>query len=430
MKEKTVYVGMSADLIHPGHLNILRVAKEYGRVTVGVLTDAAIASYKRLPYMAFEHRKEVVSALRDVDEVVAQETLDYVPNLESMRPDFVVHGSDWREGPQKKTRQRVIDALQQWGGELIEPEYTDGISSTQLIKVRRQIGITPNVRRGLLQRLLSVKQVRVLEAHSGLTGMIVENTAVKMADGASRSFDAMWLSSLTDSTCKGKPDIECVDLTSRITTVNNILEVTTKPIIFDGDSGGLAEHLVYTVRTLERLGVSAVVFEDKIGLKQNSLLETNAQKQDTIPNFCDKLRAAVEAKVTEDFMIFARIESFNTGAGLDDALARARAYIGVGIDGIMIHSKSTTPDEVASFFTEYNKFEKRVPVIVVPSTYNQVTEEQLAEYGADIVIYANHLLRSAYPAMVRTAETILQNGRSAECDDQLMNVKEILSLIL
>jgi len=429
---KTVYVAMSADLIHPGHLNILRVASQYGEVIVGVLTDAAIASYKRLPYMTYEQRSEVVSQLKGVARVVPQETLDYVPNLRALRPDFVVHGDDWRHGVQQLTRQRVIDALREWGGELIEPSYTEGISSTQLNRAIREVGTTPDIRRARLHRLIEAKPiVRVVEAHSGLSGLIAENCQAKRGE-RTVEFDAMWLSSLTDSTSKGKPDIECVDLTSRLQTLHDILEVTTKPIIYDGDSGGHPEHFVFMVRTLERLGVSAVVIEDKTGLKQNSLLEeANVQPQDSIERVCQKIAAGKKAQVTADFMVVARCESLITGAGMDDALRRVSAYVAAGADGIMIHSKAKTPDDVFTFCQAYRELPlpRHVPVVAVPSTYVQVTEDELAAHGVNIVIYANQLLRSAYPAMYRTAQAILTHGRAKEADALCISIAEILELI-
>lgn len=429
---KTVYVAMSADLIHPGHLNIIKTAAQYGCVVVGVLTDQAIASYKRLPYMTFEQRKLIVENLKGVDRVIPQETLDYVPNLRMLKPDYVVHGDDWKEGVQRETRQRVIDVLAEWGGKLIEPSYTPGISSTQLNKALREVGTTPDIRRARLRRLLNAKDViRVMEAHSGLSGLIVENCRVQEAKGH-REFDAMWLSSLTDSTCKGKPDIECVDLTSRLHTVNDILEVTTKPIIYDGDSGGLPDHFVFTVRTLERLGISAITIEDKTGRKQNSLLdEGNIQPQDTIANMCDKIKAGKRAQVTPEFMIIARCESLITGAGEKDALERVKAYVQAGADAILIHSKSKKPDEIFRFCDLYRQLslENHIPLVVVPSTYSHVTEDELAGHGVRIVIYANQLLRSTYPAMWKTAETILMHGRAEEADENCISIKEILKLI-
>lgn len=429
---KRVYVAMSADIIHPGHLNIIREAAKLGEVTVGVLTDAAIASYKRLPYMNYEQRAAVVKALKGVAEVMPQEQLDYIPNLLKLKPDYVVHGTDWREGVQAKTRQRVIEMLAAWGGELVEPEYTEGISSTQLNKAIREVGTTPDLRRRRLRRLLDAKPiVRVMEAHSGLSGLIVENTSVVKAN-VKHEFDAMWLSSLTDSTLKGKPDNESVDITSRLRTVNDILEVTTKPIIYDGDSGGLPEHFVFLVRSLERLGVSAVVIEDKVGLKQNSLFETgNIQKQASVVDQCHKIRVGKQAQITDDFMILARCESLITGVGEDDAIARCSAYIDAGADGIMIHSKANTPDEIKSFVKRFRaEVSTDKPVVVVPSTYAQVTEGELAAIGVNIVIYANQLLRAAYPAMKKCAERILECERAQEASAELcMPIKEIISLI-
>lgn len=428
-RAKTVYVAMSADIIHPGHLNIIKVAQQYGEVTVGVLTDAAIASYKRLPYMDYDQRSAIVASLKGVKAVIPQETLDYVPNLEKLRPDYVVHGDDWKQGVQSKTRERVIAALAQWGGELIEPAYTPGISSTQLNWAIKEIGTTPEIRLRRFRRLLNAKPlVRVMEAHNGLCGLIIEKTTA-MRNGRPVEFDAIWLSSLTDSTAKGKPDIECVDLSARLHTVNDILEVTTKPIIYDGDSGGLPEHFVFTVRTLERNGVSAVVIEDKIGLKHNSLAEVNPQKQDDIDHFCLKIRMGKRAQITDDFMIFGRIESFNTGAGLEDALVRAQAYIEAGADGLMIHSKAKTPDEVFAFADRYQTFSRRVPLICVPSTYSSVMEDELEAHGIQIVIYANHLLRSAYPAMTATARSVLTHGRAFEAEPSLISIKKVLELI-
>lgn len=427
---KTVYVGMSADLVHPGHLNVIKKAAELGEVTVGLLTDRAIASYKRLPYMTFEQRKAVVESLKGVSRVVPQETLDYVPNLRTYKPDYVVHGDDWREGVQRKVRERVIETLAEWGGELVEVPYTEGISSTQLNKALKEIGTTPDIRRRKLRRLLEAKPlVRLIEAHNGLTGLIVENTSVNTERGP-KEFDGMWASSLTESTVKGKPDIEAVDVTARTQMLHDILEVTTKPIVYDADTGGKPEHFQFTVRTLERLGVSALVIEDKVGLKKNSLFGNEVeQTQDTIENFCLKIKAGKEAQVTDDFMIIARIESLILEKGMEDAIQRAHAYIDAGADGIMIHSRQKDPAEIFEFCDRYAEFARKVPLVAVPSSYNQVTEDELAERGVNVVIYANHLLRAAYPAMVATARSILEHGRSAEADSNLMSIKEILELI-
>jgi phosphoenolpyruvate mutase len=428
--KKKVYVGMSADLIHPGHLNIIKEAQKLGEVTIGLLTDKAIASYKRLPFLTFDQRKIIIENIKGVENVISQETLDYVPNLKNLKPDYVVHGDDWKKGVQSLTRQRVIDTLSEWGGELVEVEYTKGISSTQLNKSMKEIGTTPEIRMQRLKRLLEVKPiVRLIEAHNGLTGLIVENLKYEKGN-IPKEFDGMWLSSLTDSTAKGKPDIEAVDVTARMQTLNDIVEVTTKPIIYDGDTGGRAEHFVFTVKTLERLGVSAVVIEDKIGLKKNSLFGTDVEQlQDTPENFSMKISAGKRSQITKDFMIIARVESLIAGKGIEDALMRAKAYIEAGADGIMIHSKEKKPDEILKFCEEYKKFEARVPLVAVPSTYNIITEKELTEAGVSIVIYANQLLRSAYPAMIDTAISILENERSFEADNKMMPISEILNLI-
>lgn len=428
--EKIVYVGMSADIIHPGHLNIINEAQKLGRVIVGVLTDAAIASYKRLPYLNYEQRSLVVSNLKGVAEVIPQDTLDYVPNLEKVRPDFVVHGDDWKEGVQKQVRQRVIDCISAWGGKVVDVPYTQGISSTQLNQKLKEIGTTPEIRQKRLRRLIAAKPiVRILESHSGLTGLIVENISVSI-NNRKEEFDGMWASSLTDSTSKGKPDIEAVDLTTRLHGLNDALECTTKPVIFDGDTGGKIEHFVFTVRTLERLGISAVIIEDKIGLKKNSLFGTDAiQTQDTIEGFCEKIRAGKRAQIANDFMIISRIESLIAGKPVEDALERGFAYVEAGADGVMIHSKDKSGTDIKDFCLRFRERYPSVPIIVVPTTYNQITEEELASWGVNVVIYANHMLRSAYPAMVETAKSILTHHRSLEANPFCMPIKEILELI-
>ena len=427
---KTVYVGMSADIIHPGHLNIIKEARKLGKLTVGVLTDEAIASYKRLPYMDYEQRKLIIENIKGVDNVIPQNTLDYVPNLKKIKPDFVVHGDDWKEGVQKNVRENVCKVLNEWGGKLVDVPYTKGISSTKLNNSIKEIGTTPEIRLKKLRRLINAKPiVRILESHSGLTGLICEHANVEV-NGLKKEFDGMWSSSLTDSTSKGKPDIEAVDITTRLHSLNDSLECTTKPIIYDGDTGGKPEHFVFSVRTLERLGISAVIIEDKVGLKKNSLFGTDvAQIQDTIENFCHKIKMGKNAQITDDFMIIARIESLILKQGQEDAIKRAKAYINAGADGIMIHSKEKTPDEILEFCESYKKFERKMPLIVVPSSYNQITEDELIEAGVNIVIYANHMLRSSYPAMMDVAKSILTHGRSYEANDKCMSIKEILELI-
>lgn len=431
MGKKIVYVGMSADMIHPGHLNIIKEASKLGSVVVGVLTDAAIASYKRLPYLNYDQRAEIVANIKGVDRVVPQTTLDYVPNLREIKPDFVVHGDDWKEGVQQKTRQRIIEAMAEWGGKVIDIPYTKGISSTAMNQRLKEIGTTPEIRLKRLRRLIGAKKVvRILESHNGLTGLIIENTYVEV-NGIKQEFDGMWASSLTDSTSKGKPDIEAVDITTRLHDLNDALEVTTKPIIFDGDTGGKNEHFVFTVRTLERLGISAVIIEDKVGLKQNSLFGTDAiQTQDTIEGFCSKIKAGKNAQITEDFMVIARIESLIAGKPVSDALERAFAYVDAGADAIMIHSKNKDGKDIKTFCEGFRLKNQSTPIVAVPTTYNQFTEDELASWGINVIIYANHLLRAAYPAMLNCAKSILTHGRSLEAsNDYCMPIKEILELI-
>ncbi len=421
---------MSADLIHPGHINIINEGSKLGNVTIGLLTDEAIASYKRIPSMTFSQRKIVMESMKNVDKVIPQKTLDYRVNLKLLKPDIVIHGDDWKEGVQKKTRDQVIKTLKEWNGELIEIKYTPGISSTQLSNSIKELGTTPNSRLSFLRRVLNVKQlIRVNEVHHGLSGLITERTEV-YKDGVSQCFDAMWSSSLTDATAKGKPDIEAVDMTSRMQSVNDIFDVTTLPMIFDGDTGGKVEHFKFTVKSLERLGVSAVMIEDKTGLKMNSLFGTNVeQTQDSIENFQLKINSGKKAQVTEDFMIGARIESLILKQGMQDAIDRAKAFIDAGADIIMIHSKEKNPDEIFKFCELYQKLQKIVALQVVPSTFNSVTEDEWMSRGVNIVTYANHMLRASYPAMLNTARSILKNGRSKEATEDLMSINEIIHLV-
>jgi phosphoenolpyruvate phosphomutase len=429
--DKIVYLPMAVDLIHNGHINIIRKASEFGKVIIGLLTDKAVSNYKRVPFLTFEQRKFVAENIVGVYKVIKQDDDDYVSIIKDLKPNYFVHGDDWKEGPQKNKRKRVIETMKEWGGQVIEPEYTKNISSSQIYEAIKEIGTTPDVRRKTLKRLINSKSiVRIIEAHSGISGLIVENTKIINEDKITIQFDGMWASSLTDSTLRGKPDIEAVDLTSRLTSMNDILEVTTKPIIYDGDTGGKPEHLSFTIKTLERLGVSAIIIEDKIGLKKNSLFGTDVQqKQDSIENFNYKIKTALRAKVTDDFMIIARIESLILEAGMEDALNRARSYIETGVDGIMIHSRKESPDEIFKFCLEYKKIENKKPLIVVPSSYNKTTEQELINHGINVVIYANQLLRSSYPSMLKTAESILKNSRSFESTKDMMTIKEILTLI-
>lgn len=436
MKTPSVYVAMSADLIHPGHINILKIARDYadsidGEVVVGLLTDAAIASYKRVPYMTYDQRKAVIENLRYIDRVIPQTSLSYEENIRALRPRYVIHGDDWKSGAQAKTRQNVLDTLQDLGyGELIEPAYTEGISSTQLNADARAIGISTNARLSLLRRLIAAKKpLRILETHSAISALIAQNVFVQK-DGVKLEFDGFWSSSLTDSTSRGKPDIEAVELTSRLHTINDIFEVTSKPLIYDADTGGKIEHFGFTVRSLERTGVSAVIIEDKTGLKKNSLLGNDVeQTQDSIDDFCDKIRVGKRAQITSDFMIIARIESLILEKGQDDALKRAFAYVQAGADGIMIHSRQKSPDEVLEFIQRFRTQDTQTPIVVVPTSFNAITAQKLGEAGANIIIYANHLLRASFVAMKEVAEGILTHDRSLEIEGRCMSVKEILSLI-
>lgn len=426
-----VYVGMGADLLHPGHLNVISTAAQYGDVIIGLLTDSAIAKFSHLPYMNYEQRKIVVEAVKGVTEVVKQSTLDYTTNLEKIKPEYVVHGDDWKVGPQAKIREKVIETLKQWGGELIEVPYTQGISSTMINNIMREIGTTPEIRSARLRRLLEAKDiVRVMEAHNGLSGLIVEQTVVDN-NGYPEEFDALWISSLTQATAKAKPDNGFLDASTRIAALSEILDVTTKPIIYDGDSGGPAEHFVFTVRELERLGVSAIIIEDKIGLKKNSLFGTEVkQQQDNIEDFCDKIASGKANQVTENFMIIARIESLILEQGMEDAITRAKAYLEAGADGIMIHSRSKVFDEIKEFTRLYNQLPNRKPLVVVPSSYAYVTEEELVENNINVVIYANQMLRAAYPSMVNVAKSILTHHRAKEASEEYcMSIREIINLI-
>jgi len=429
-KKEIVYVPMVADYIHHGHINIIKVAKEYGYVIVGLMTDKAAASYKRLPLLNYKQRLEIIKNINGVDEVIPQDEFDYVPNIQKYKPKYFVHGSDWKTGIQKKARERVIKEMKLLKGYVIEPEYTKDISSTLINNAIIEKGVTPEFRLKRFRRLLDNKElVRGIDVHNGLTGLIAEDISI-IKNEVKEEFDFFWLSSLTDSTAKGKPDIELVDVTSRLNTIHDILDVTTKPIVFDADTGGIQEHFTYLVKTLERLGVSACVIEDKKGLKRNSLFGNEVkQEQENIDVFAEKISAGKSASSGKDFMIIARIESLILDRGMDDAIKRAKAYIKGGADGIMIHSRKKEYDEIMSFCKIYNQFEECPPLVIVPSSFNKVYENQLREMGANIVIYANHLLRSAYPSMRNTAISILENGRSFECDSSIMSINEILNLI-
>jgi len=427
--KKIVYVGLSADIIHEGHINILKIANSYGDVIVGLLTDEAIASYKSVPYLNFKQRKVVLENLRYVKKVIPQQTLDYVYNLNMVRPNYVVHGDDWKTGIQKKTRDRVLKALKKWSGKLIEPKYTKDISST-IIKKKISEVLSPENRVSRLKRLINSKDiVRILESHNSLTGLIIENISV-IKKNKKNEFDGMWSSSLTDSATKGMPDNSSVDFSTRLSSLNSMMEVTSKLLVFDADNGGQLEHLSFLVRSLERLGASALIMEDKIGLKKNSLFKNQSDtKQDKPLIFAKKIQQVCKSRKNKDFMVIARIESFIVGKGLKDALMRAEIYSKAGADAILIHSKEKTPTEIFSFASEFKKSKNFIPLVSVPSTYSKVYEKDLIKNGFKLVIYANQLLRAAYPAMQDTARKILDKSRAFEADKNIIPIKEIINLI-
>ena len=429
--KKKVYTAFSVDILHDGHINILKYAAKYGEVIVGLLTDEAIASYKSLPHLSYQKRKYIIENVKYVSKVIPQTTLDYTNNLKKIKPNFVVHGDDWKTGYQKKIRGNVIKTLKAWSGKLLEPKYTKNISSSIIKDEIFKMGTTPDIRKTKLKRLIDSKKiVRILEAHNPISGLIAEKISYTNKKNLKVDFDGMWSSSLTDSSSRGKPDNQSVDYSTRYQGLNEILEVTTKPLIFDADNGGRLEHISYMVKTLERSGVSAMIIEDKIGLKKNSLFKNQkGTLQDSIINFSKKIRKAKSSAISEDFMVIARIESFILGKGLKDALRRAEKYSKAGADGILIHSKEKTPHEIFSFAKIYNKKNYAKPLVCVPSTYSSTYEKDLIKNNFKIVIYANHMLRSAYPSMTKTALSILKHKRAYESDDRISSINEIINLI-
>ena len=428
--KKIVYVGLSADILHKGHINILKIANSYGDVYVGLLTDKAISSYKNIPYLDYNKRKVVIENIKYVKKVIPQKSLDYVENLNLIKPDYVVHGDDWKNGIQKKTREKVILTLKKWSGKLIEPKYTKNISSTLIKKEMSSIISAPENRVSRLKRIMNSKNiVRVLESHNSLTGLIIDKINI-VKNKKKLEFDGMWSSSLTDSATKGLPDNSSLSFSARISSLNDMMDVTSKPLIFDADNGGQIEHLSFLVRSLERCGVSAIIMEDKVGLKKNSLFKNQAgTKQDKPTIFAKKIRKICNSRQSKDFMVIARIESFIVGKGLKDALSRAEIYSKAGADAILIHSKEKTPAEIFSFAREFKKSKNYIPLVSVPSTYSKVYEKDLIKNGFKIVIYANQLLRAAYPAMQNTARTILKKSRAFEADKKIIPINEIINLI-
>ena len=428
--KKKVYVGLSVDIIHEGHINILKIANKLGNVIVGLLTDEAIASYKNIPHLNYKRRKIIIQNIKYVKKVIPQNTLSYVPNLNLIKPDFVVHGDDWKTGVQKKTRSDVIKTLKKWSGRLIEPKYTKNISSTIIKNKILEIGSLPQNRVSRLKRLLSSKKiVRILESHNSLTGLIIEKLKIKK-NNVDVEFDGMWSSSLTDSATKGKPDNSSLDFSARISSLNDMMDSTTKPLVFDADNGGQIEHIPFLIRSLERSGASAIIIEDKIGLKKNSLFkDQKGTKQDKPNIFAKKINKICNSRQSNDFMVIARIESFIVGKGLNDALKRAEIYSKAGADAILIHSKEKTPKEIFTFTQKFRKSKNFIPLVSVPSTYSKVYEKDLIKNGFSMVIYANQLLRAAYPAMQNTAKSILEKSRAFEVDKKIISIKEIISLI-
>ncbi len=427
---KTVYMCFGTDIIHGGHISIIDKAAQLGNLTVGILSDKAVASFKRFPILNFSERSKLIGGIKGVETVVMQDTLSYADNISRYKPDYVVHGDDWVTGFQKPIRDEVVACLKTYGGQLVEFPFSDDEVYKKLEASQRKDLAIPDIRRGRLKKLLEMKSlVSVIEAHSGITGLIAEKTVV-LKDGKTHQFDAMWCSSLCDSTAKGKPDIELLDMSARLKTVDEIMDVTTKPIIIDADTGGLTEHFVYNIRTLERIGVSAAIIEDKIGLKKNSLFGTDVeQTQDSIENFCAKISAGKAALKTEDFYLIARVESLILEQGMQDALDRAFAYVSAGADGIMIHSRQKEPGEIFEFCAKFREKNSATPLVVVPSSFASVTEDEFEKRGVNIVIYANQLTRSGFPAMQKVAKTILEHGRAMEADELCMSIGEILNLI-
>ena len=427
---KTAYTVFCTDILHDGHRNIVAHARKLGRVVIGALSDQALIRYNKFPTISLSERIKLYQSMEGVDEVIVQDSIMYDDVIEKLRPDYVVHGDNWREGPESAIRANVIELMQKYGGELVEVGYTYNSSVKKIDQQLREKLAMPEYRRKRLRQLIEMTPiVKAMEAHSGLTGLIVEKTVVEN-EGRLDQFDAMWVSSLCDSTAKGKPDIELVDVSSRLRTIDDIMEVTTKPIILDGDTGGLVEHFVYNVRTLERMGVSAVIIEDKQGLKKNSLFGTEVkQTQATVEDFCAKISAGKQAQLTDDFMIIARIESLILEKGMEDALTRARAYVKAGVDGIMIHSRKKDPAEILEFCDSFRQTDPKTPIVVVPTSFNAITEKELSEHGVNIVIYANQLTRAAFPAMQKTAQDILKYHRAKEVDDRLMSIRDVITLI-
>ena len=430
MPNKVVYVAMVGDLLHAGHINILETAAKLGDVVVGVITDEAALRYKRLPFLPYEDRVRVVGSVRGVTRIVPQRTLSYEENLRLYRPDHVVHGDDWRGGIQADVRRRVIEILAEWGGQIVEVPYTQGISSTLLHLANEEDGVTARMRQGRLKRLLGhPKTIRIIEAHSGLSAIIASRS--RSADGRT-GFDAFWHSSLTDSAMRGKPDREVVDKAHRLQTVEEIFGCTQLPLIYDGDSGGTPDQTYDLTRALDRAGVSGVCLEDKMGAKRNSLYgAANVQEQTPIPAFAEKIRAFRAASRSGDMMHISRIESLVLGRGLADALDRAHAFLEAGTDAILIHSVSRTADEVFAFCNALHSNDVHAPVLVVPTTYWNTPFAAFEDHGVSGVIYANQLLRAIVTPLRTICKSILSHGKVDEdrLGDALIPATDLFELV-
>jgi len=404
--EKTVYVGMVGDMLHVGHINILKTAARLGRVTVGVLTDRAVVGYKRLPLLAFEDRVRVVESIADVAAVVPQKTLSYVENLRALRPDYVVHGDDWRYGDQvSRARAEVIATLGEWGGELVEVAYTKGISSTAIHRSGAADALFSGTRQGRLRRLLAAKPtLRIVEAHSGLSAKIAAE--VRGPDGAT-GFDAVWQSGLTDAIHRGKSDGGAVDRGRRLQAVEEILDAGPLPLIYDGRAAGRPETVFDLTRALDKAGVSALCLGDRSDPDRTgpemSPAETVAQ--------IEAVRAACP---TGAVMAISRIvvaAPGNGGSGaLDRALDRALALLEAGSDAVMFDSAADTAEPILDIAARLRRQRRDVPLFAAQSDRWGAPIHRFENAGIDAVVYETHLLRATVAPMRRAATALLAEG--------------------
>ena len=418
-KEKTVYVGITGDIIHPGIINIIQKGAKYGRLIVGLLSNEAIATHKRIPYLTYEQRKAVIENIKGVSEVVPQEEWSYVPNLLKLKPDYIIHGDDWKTNYLKGIREEVFEVMKKIGGEVIEIPYTKGINSSQLFESTTNNGITAVQRLQSLRQLMNYKPIiRIMEANSGLSGLIIENLKVEKEDGIQR-FDGIFIN-LLDSNPLGISEQESSTFTSKLNTVTDILECTTKPIIYGGYTSDNYENVTFTIEKLELMGISAIIIEDKFKNKQELCNEDE---------FCLKIKEGKKAQTNPDFMIIAGIKELILGKNIDDALKKALTSIKAGADGILISSNQKNGDDIKEFCLKLRKENKNIPIVLIPTAYDQFTEKEFAEWGANIIIYVDYLKKATYPAMKKCAETILKSERSLEVNEMCMPIKEILNLI-